>query len=269
MKKADNNFIFKYDEMKAIQLQDGKGETGGISYRGETLFEFVNEVFDLSKGDQPLIQINKGLKECGIKPLKVEYEEGIGESMAINVNGKILFRKMFIDNGFIYKIAKPWKDIKDNEYVYSPQNYGITQGYTKKFFIKLCCKEFAEDLFNALEWQHPSTLWEEWLNDDKFCFNIYFYWLLKSKRGYDKGYEQDQIHKNQITKPFNQNRGRLALFEFDKNNQIIYVNMAIANKSDLEHLKDIVAYRFEQRLVWLGYPDYYNTKELKYSINYE
>ena len=178
MKKADNNFIFKYDEMKEIQLRDDNTETGGISHRGETLFEFVNEVFDLSKGDQPLVQINKGLKECGIMPIKLEYEEGIGESMAIKVDGKILFRKMFIDNGCIYKIAKPWKDVKDNEYVYSAEHSEINEGYTKKDIIKICGEKFAEDLFDALDWTHPDTLWDEWLNDDEYCFKVYFYWLL-------------------------------------------------------------------------------------------
>lgn len=66
-----------------IELFDGNGETGGISYIGETLYDFVASIRDSKTLGQfikegvcdnimftiPLSLINNTLKECGIQPI--------------------------------------------------------------------------------------------------------------------------------------------------------------------------------------------------------
>ena len=50
-----------------IKLHDGPGETGGISFAGETLLNFLEET-DMSIDSSPE-EINKALVECGILPI--------------------------------------------------------------------------------------------------------------------------------------------------------------------------------------------------------
>ena len=48
-------------------------ENGGISYEGETLKDFMEEV-GLPLGETRLLDINKALKECGIKEVKIHKD---------------------------------------------------------------------------------------------------------------------------------------------------------------------------------------------------
>lgn len=59
-------------ELLAIVLQDGPGETGGVSYLGETLQNFLEEanLMHLLDEENPLAKINEALIKCGIKPIK-------------------------------------------------------------------------------------------------------------------------------------------------------------------------------------------------------
>lgn len=50
-----------------IYLEDDATETGGISFIGETLDNFLDEVE--IPYDAPLEEINKALSECGIMPV--------------------------------------------------------------------------------------------------------------------------------------------------------------------------------------------------------
>jgi hypothetical protein len=50
-----------------IELRDDDTETGGVSFRGETLADFIEET-DLGYG-RSLDEVNKALKECGIMPI--------------------------------------------------------------------------------------------------------------------------------------------------------------------------------------------------------
>lgn len=54
-------------KFRNIYLEDDATETGGISFIGETLDNFLNEVE--MPYDSPLEEINKALSECGIKPI--------------------------------------------------------------------------------------------------------------------------------------------------------------------------------------------------------
>lgn len=54
------------------ELHDGEGETGGISYIGETLKDFLSEVFpDEDIAELDMEKVNKALEECGIEKIAV------------------------------------------------------------------------------------------------------------------------------------------------------------------------------------------------------
>lgn len=58
------------DKILNIELEDDETPYGGTSFRGETVFDFLccfnDDEFD------SIEELNKALKECGIKPIKVE-----------------------------------------------------------------------------------------------------------------------------------------------------------------------------------------------------
>ena len=56
-----------------IELFDDESETGGISYDGETLDNFVGEC-DISE-DITIEELNKDLKDCGIRPIKIDIDD--------------------------------------------------------------------------------------------------------------------------------------------------------------------------------------------------
>lgn len=49
-----------------------------------------------------------------------------------------------------------------------------TQGYTRQDFIELCGGNvgLARELYEHVDWQHPETLWDEWLEDEEFAQEI-------------------------------------------------------------------------------------------------
>ena len=53
-------------------------------------------------------------------------------------------------------------EIEDNPYV-------AIQGYTRQDFIELCDGNvgLAKELYESVDWQHPETLWDEWLEDEE------------------------------------------------------------------------------------------------------
>lgn len=56
-----------YNQILEDDLTTGNG---GVSYEGETLKDFMEEV-GLPLGETKLLDINKALKECGIKEIEV------------------------------------------------------------------------------------------------------------------------------------------------------------------------------------------------------
>lgn len=60
-----------YDQ---ILEDDFSMESGGVSYEGETLRDFMKEV-GLPLGETKLLDINKALKECGIKGVKIHKND--------------------------------------------------------------------------------------------------------------------------------------------------------------------------------------------------
>lgn len=61
-------------DLLSTVLEDGFGETGGVSYEGETLEDFLQETdsMHLLKENDFLTKVNKLLVESGIKPIKKE-----------------------------------------------------------------------------------------------------------------------------------------------------------------------------------------------------
>lgn len=53
-----------------IVLQDDETSTGGVSHDGETVGEFVATV---NRGFENLEDLNKALKECGIKEIQKDW----------------------------------------------------------------------------------------------------------------------------------------------------------------------------------------------------
>lgn len=60
-----------YDQ---ILEDDFSIESGGVSYEGETLRDFMKEV-GLPLGETKLLDINKSLRECGIKEVKIQKND--------------------------------------------------------------------------------------------------------------------------------------------------------------------------------------------------
>lgn len=57
-----------------IELEDGEGPYGGVSFDGETLRDFVEEC-DIDPKEWSLKDINDALKDCGIKPISPSIKE--------------------------------------------------------------------------------------------------------------------------------------------------------------------------------------------------
>ena len=68
----------KYSELKPyldIELEDDGTPYGGVSFAGETLRDFLDEVTDEDEEyPSSLKEVNKILKDCGIKPIKVKRD---------------------------------------------------------------------------------------------------------------------------------------------------------------------------------------------------
>ena len=57
-------------------LEDDSSPTGGISFAGETLEDFIKEDEKLLYSYMKVSELNKYLIECGIKPIKHSYKCG-------------------------------------------------------------------------------------------------------------------------------------------------------------------------------------------------
>lgn len=79
--------------------------------------------------------------------------------------------------------------------------------------------------------------------------------LITAKRSYRYG------DYGQVNKVFNNGMGSLALFQFDNREKSVYVNTLLTNKSDWQVLKKL-APDYRPIAVQLGYPDWYETKQL-------
>lgn len=155
-----NNIYLSADEMAKIYLEDDNTETGGISFVNETLLDFCEE---LHLENKSVAEINKALKECGIKPIFVKEVRGdIGSYLVIGRNS-YLMRKEYYNQGEHFKSYDNFNNHPTLP-CYSAEYQDIEKYYTSKDLINLVGgnKQLAYDLLETLDWQHPETLWQEW-----------------------------------------------------------------------------------------------------------
>ena len=65
--------IITANEYLDVLLKDDKTETGGMSFMGETLKDFLDELeMDYNT---PINEVNKALVDCGIEPIMIEKQK--------------------------------------------------------------------------------------------------------------------------------------------------------------------------------------------------
>lgn len=151
------DLYFNKDEAQMIELHDGKGSTGGIAFIGETLNDFLTEQEQWGNDGYSLnaAEINKALKQCGIKGLAINTGFKTIAGTMFSVDGQYFCRKGPSNTGYYFKAAK-WHDKRP---IYLPENAeDMSDAWTGKDFIDLCGDvKLAKKLFNAVEWESPET----------------------------------------------------------------------------------------------------------------
>lgn len=160
----NKNFTFHADETVKIYLEDDKTETGGKAYCDETLEHFMIEL-QLPYQTTTLEKINKALKKCGIKTLKVEEHKGeCGSYIVVNKN-TILIRKDYDSNSrrFYFKSVKNFRKNEDLP-CYSEEESEIDEFHTGKEMIELANgnHHIAETLIIQIEGRNPQNQYEQW-----------------------------------------------------------------------------------------------------------
>lgn len=156
---------FNKDEAKMIELHDGRGINGGIAFAGETLDDFLTEQEQWGHEGYTLsaAEINKVLKQCGIRGLAINTGFKTCVGTMFSVDGQYFCRKDTSDTGYYFKTAK-WHNKRP---IYLPENAeDMSDTWTGKDFIDLCGDvKLAKKLFNAVEWESPETRLNEWKQD--------------------------------------------------------------------------------------------------------
>lgn len=156
---------FNKDEAKMIELHDGKGDTGGIAFVGETLDDFLTEQEQWGNEGYTLnaAEINAVLKHCGIRGLAINTGFSSAVGIIFSVDGQYFCRKGQSDTGYYFKATK-WSLKRP---IYLPEYAEDMSGaWTGEDFVALCGDvKLAKMLFNAVEWESPETRFNEWKQD--------------------------------------------------------------------------------------------------------
>lgn len=121
--------------------------------RGEVVedeCEFVGQEYNLILRDNEIY-------------LKVgEYESETDDKEAV------VYRR-FYGQGNIYKNEDSYRN-RPNEVCYVPEL--TDEAYTANDFLDMCCgqKEFADELFEGCDWQHPESLQEDWIHNGEWAY---------------------------------------------------------------------------------------------------
>ena len=155
-----SELYFTKDEAQSISLE----YLNGIGADGKDPDETLDQFLEFSKVNYSnnAAEINKELKRCGLKPLKIQlnFKDEVG--MCFRVNNEWFVRKGYGYEGSYYKSA-----VFANRPIYRPIYQGENQDkdyYTADELVELCDgnKKNAKQLWNDLEWQMPETLLEDW-----------------------------------------------------------------------------------------------------------
>lgn len=93
----------------------------------------------------------------------------VGEYVPETDDSEAVIERAFYRQGDIYKNADAYFNRSD-EVCYVPEL--SDSGYTGKDFLDMCCgqKEFADELFEGSDWQHPESLQEDWMRNGEWAF---------------------------------------------------------------------------------------------------
>lgn len=89
-------------------------------------------------------------------------------SCEINADGKIIkLEREYYGQGMIFKSWSAYKD-RPTEPCYVPELSDSV--YTARDFLEICNnqKEFADELFDGCDWQHPESLQEDWMRNNEW-----------------------------------------------------------------------------------------------------
>lgn len=82
-------------------------------------------------------------------------------------DGKYVINREFYGQGMIFKDEEAYRNRKD-EPCYAPELSDAV--YTGQSFLDMCHgqQDFADELFEAVDWQHPETLMEDWFANNEW-----------------------------------------------------------------------------------------------------
>ena len=152
---VEQNFIVNY----LVDIVEGNGK------RLESIpLKVLRNIYSL-------ICKERGAPESGQKcledeqkcPEEPEIPEDVG---SIGKDGTI--ERDYYRQGYVFKSWKNYYSEDDSLPVYVPELTDTI--YTKKDIMDLCSgqKEFADELFVFLDWQHPESLLEDWMCNDEW-----------------------------------------------------------------------------------------------------
>lgn len=135
---TDDESIYLYEHMNEMLRQYDRHDEGNEAYN-DRLLDIVIHILDKRKGH--------GFVKAG----SVKMEEG-----------KLKICKEFYRQGYIFKDEEAYRNRK-NEPCYVPELSDTV--YTGNDILSMCRgqKEFADEVFDELDWQHPSSLIEDWI----------------------------------------------------------------------------------------------------------
>lgn len=83
-------------------------------------------------------------------------------------DGEYIINREYYRQGMVFKDEDAYRNRK-NEPCYVPELSDSV--YTGKDFLKMCKgqQEFADELFEDVDWQHPETLMEDWFTNNEWC----------------------------------------------------------------------------------------------------
>ena len=156
-----NNLILTAEERAKIYLQNEAKTYKGKSFVDVTLNDFCEDFESLKHAT--ITDINKALKECGIKPISVkEISSDIGSYIVVGRND-YLIRKGHSAQGECFKSQENFEHHPKLP-CYACENSDIDEYYTAQDFLAIADgdKDLAKELFDTVDWQHVETLAQEW-----------------------------------------------------------------------------------------------------------
>lgn len=113
---------------------------------------------------------------CRQKESKTQYVK-VGEYIPATAEHEAVISREFYRQGFIVKDEDAFLHHPD-KVCYVPENSGAA--YTRNDFLSLCNgqEEFAQQLFDSVNWQHPETLFDDCFRENEWgwcdnCQKIY------------------------------------------------------------------------------------------------